>query len=68
MSDPYYVITTYEGKHNHPPTHKSAPLIPSFDHLITTTAVTSAAITAAPPAILKVEEGGLLQDILHCHH
>ncbi|KAD5316915.1 hypothetical protein R6Q59_032140 [Mikania micrantha] len=61
MGDPSYVITTYEGQHNHPvsPNPNPAPLImpPSFDNLITTS-----------PAMLKLDQGGLLQDMLPCLH
>ncbi|KAI7751536.1 hypothetical protein M8C21_013395 [Ambrosia artemisiifolia] len=58
MGDSSYVITTYEGKHNHPVTHNSPPLIASYNRLTTNTA----------PAMLKLEQGGLLQDMLPCHH
>ncbi|KAI3741738.1 hypothetical protein L1987_59412 [Smallanthus sonchifolius] len=64
MGDPSYVITTYEGKHNHPVVHNSAPLITSFNHL----AAAAAAATGTPPGMLKLEQGGLLQDMLPCHH
>ncbi|KAJ0797227.1 putative transcription factor WRKY family [Helianthus annuus] len=61
MGDSSYVITTYEGQHNHPVIHNSPPLIPSYNHLITTT-------TTAPPAMLKLEQEGLLQDVLPCYN
>ncbi|KAK9076535.1 hypothetical protein SSX86_004869 [Deinandra increscens subsp. villosa] len=74
MGDPSYIITTYEGQHNHlvTPANYSAPLIPSFNHLITTAAFTAATTTTAaaatPPAMLKLDQGGLLQDMLHTFH
>ncbi|KAJ0589798.1 putative transcription factor WRKY family [Helianthus annuus] len=58
MGDSSYVITTYEGQHNHPVIHNSPPLIPSYNHLTTT----------APPAMLKLEQEGLLQDVLPCYN
>ncbi|KAI3800891.1 hypothetical protein L1987_28990 [Smallanthus sonchifolius] len=66
MGDSSYVITTYEGKHNHPVIHNSAPLtlIPSFNHL----AAAAAAATGTPPGMLKLDQGGHLQDMLSCHH
>ncbi|KAI3693817.1 hypothetical protein L1987_76769 [Smallanthus sonchifolius] len=64
MGDPSFVITTYEGQHTHPVTANHAPLIPSYNHLITTAAF---AATTPPPAMLKLDQGGLLQDMLSCH-
>ncbi|XP_076905464.1 uncharacterized protein LOC143561222 [Bidens hawaiensis] len=61
MGDPSYIITTYEGKHNHPVIHKCPPLIiPPFNHLIAT--------SVATPIVPKVEQGGLLQDMLPCYN
>ncbi|XP_076958894.1 uncharacterized protein LOC143634785 [Bidens hawaiensis] len=62
--DPSYVITTYEGQHTHPPTVCSTPLIPTFNHVINTAAFAAA---TTPPAMLKLDQGGLLQDMLPCH-
>ncbi|KAD3068715.1 hypothetical protein E3N88_36595 [Mikania micrantha] len=68
MDDPSCVITTYEGKHNHPVARNAAPLMSSFNHLITTTTTASAAFATNPPTMLKLQEAGLLQDMLHCHY
>ncbi|GJT00185.1 probable WRKY transcription factor 23 [Tanacetum coccineum] len=62
MSDSSYVVTTYEGQHTHPVNSNSAPLIPSFNHL-----QTAPAITTTPPAMLKLDQGGLLQDMMFYH-
>ncbi|KAJ0779169.1 putative transcription factor WRKY family [Helianthus annuus] len=72
MSDPSYVITTYEGQHNHPVALNSTPLIPSYNNYITNAAFAATAATTVttptPPAMLKLEQGGLLQDMLPCYH
>ncbi|KAM0015722.1 putative transcription factor WRKY family [Helianthus debilis subsp. tardiflorus] len=73
MSDPSYVITTYEGQHNHPVALNSTPLIPSYNNYITNaafaaTAAATTVTTPTPPAMLKLEQGGLLQDMLPCYH
>lgn len=69
MSDASYVITTYEGQHTHPVSLNSAPLTPSFNHIMNTAAFgATTAVTPPPPAMLRLDQGGLLQDMLHCHH
>lgn len=62
MSDPSYVVTTYEGQHTHPVNSNSTPLIPSFNHL-----QTAPTITNSSPAMLKLDQGGLLQDMMFYH-
>lgn len=60
MGDPSYVVTTYEGQHIHPTPSTGVPSAAySFNHLINPAATNA--------AMLKLDQGGLLQDMLHCH-
>ncbi|XP_071718728.1 uncharacterized protein [Rutidosis leptorrhynchoides] len=74
MNDPSYVVTTYEGQHIHiPPSSLRTSLSNTytFNHLINppTSAFNTATIATkyANSAMLKLDQGGLLQDMLPCH-
>lgn len=74
MGDPSYVVTTYEGQHIHPPpssVHTSLSNNYSYNHLINpATLSVNTATTAtnfATMAMQKLDQGGLLQDMLPCH-